>query len=106
MRNKKKLKKTKTKKCFDEVMDGHNFICCNIFVTSREIYGAYCSWLFGFLPEAVDNWMKECPEEEQEKSPRAMGFMTERLLSVWLMGQKLRVGVINGMATMKYCLPE
>ena len=93
-------------KCFDEVMDGHNFICCNIFVTSREIYGAYCSWLFGFLPEAVDNWMKECPEEEQEKSPRAMGFMTERLLSVWLMGQKLRVGVINGMATMKYCLPE
>ena len=93
-------------KCFDEVMDGHNFICCNIFVAPREIYGAYCSWLFCFLPEAFDNWMQECPEEERDKSPRAMGFMTERLLSVWLMGQKLRVRVISGMATMKYCLPE
>ena len=44
--------------------------------------------------------------ENQNEEPRAMGFMAERLLSVWLMGQKMKIKTIRGMETMKYCIPE
>ena len=93
-------------KCFDEIMEGHKFICCNIFIASREIVGAYCEWLFSFLPEAVNEWIASCVSEDQNEHLRAMGFMAERLLSVWLMGNKLKVMILNGTATLKYCIPE
>ena len=93
-------------KYFDEIMNGHNFICCNIFIASKKIAGEYCEWLFSFLPEAVYEWIAACMGENQNEEPRAMGFMAERLLSVWLMGQKMKIKTIRGMETMKYCIPE
>lgn len=93
-------------KYFDKIMEGHNFICCNIFIASREIVGEYCKWLFSFLPEAVEEWIAVCMSEDQNENPREMGFMAERLLSVWLMGQKMRTKTMHGIATMKYCIPD
>ena len=93
-------------KYFDKIMEGHNFICCNIFIASREIVGEYCAWLFSFLPEAVSEWIASCMNETYYEYPREMGFMAERLLSVWLLGKKYRVKALHGVATMKYCVTE
>lgn len=67
---------------FDEVMCGHRFYTCNMFVTKREILNQYCEWLFSFLTEAAENM--DASGCEDGYSSRIVGFMAERMWTVWL----------------------
>lgn len=73
---------------FDEFFDGHFFYSCNMFITSWEIFDSYCSWLFDIIVPAAkaidvtayDNYSK-----------RVIGFMAERLLTLWILHNGIKV---------------
>lgn len=73
---------------FDRVMSGRNAFMCNMFVTRREILDQYCEWLFSFLIEAAEEMDVEGYDSY---SQRVMGFFAERMWTVWLSKNKLRI---------------
>ena len=73
---------------FRRVMNGHGFYICNVFITRKEIFDRYCGWLFSFLTDAA----KELDYDERtDMNRRVAGYMAERMLTVWLMRQDLRI---------------
>lgn len=73
---------------FDDVMNGHSVFLCNMFVTRRDILNKYCEWLFSFLLEAA----KEIDVEGYDNySQRVIGFFAERMWTVWLRRNKLKI---------------
>lgn len=73
---------------FDYVIHGNKVHLCNMFLTRREILNAYCQWLFSFLTEAAEEL---CIDGYGAYDKRAMGFWAERMLSVWLLKQNLKI---------------
>lgn len=57
-------------------------------IMPKSIYDCYCEWLFSILFEVL----KDLDLSEYDKnSQRAVGFMAERLLTVWLLNQNYRI---------------
>ncbi len=81
-------------KYFDRVMGQYKFAACNIFIMKQEIFNEYCNWLFSFILDALDEWLKA--EKPTDANNRAIGFMGERMLAVWLKGRHLKVKPLNG----------
>lgn len=73
---------------FDDVMKGHNTFLCNMFIARREILNDYCEWLFSFLIEAAE---ETDVEGYDSYSRRVIGFFAERMWTVWLRKNKLRI---------------
>lgn len=73
---------------FDEMMQGHKLFICNMFVTHRTIFNRYCEWLFSFLIEAAES---VDVERYDNYSKRVVGFFAERMLTVWLLKQDLKI---------------
>ena len=73
---------------FDEVMQGHKLFICNMFVTHRANFNKYCEWLFSFLIEAAES---VDVDRYDNYSKRVVGFFAERMLTVWLLKQNLRI---------------
>jgi len=73
---------------FEAVLQGHAFYICNMFVTRREILNQYCEWLFSFLIEAAES-IDVSTYGAYDK--RIIGFLAERMWTVWLMKQDLRI---------------
>jgi hypothetical protein len=73
---------------FDSVMEGRNTFLCNMFVTRREILNEYCQWLFSFLIETAEELNVEAYDSY---SQRVIGFFAERMWTVWLRKNKLRI---------------
>lgn len=73
---------------FDDVMNGHNIFACNMFVTKREVLNAYCEWLFSFVIEAAEAVEVK---EYDNYSKRVIGFIAERMWTVWLRKQRLKI---------------
>lgn len=71
------------------VLSGRGFFRCNMFITHRQYFRAYCQWLFSFLLEVMEQLR---PQLDGEMSTRAVGFFAERMLTVWLLRQELRIG--------------
>ena len=71
---------------FDHVMKktcGHRF---NMFIMKRELADAYCAWLFDILFELE----KRLDISDYNKNDRRVfGFVSERLLDVWLTEKSL-----------------
>ena len=53
----------------------------NMFVMRKDYFDAYCEWLFDVLFELEDRLV--------EHEPRLFGFLSERLLDVWLEANNL-----------------
>lgn len=66
---------------FDRTMKGYAFFPCNMFITRREIFNRYCEWLFSIIIPAAESFDET---RYDDYSKRAIGFLTERLLTVWL----------------------
>jgi len=66
---------------FYKMMNGYAFFPCNMFITRREIFNKYCEWLFSIILPAA-NLFDPLPYDDYSK--RAIGFLAERLLTVWL----------------------
>lgn len=87
-RNKIQDKQPDYLEAFDNVMEGYNAFLCNIFVTRREIMNQYCQWLFSFLIESAE----EIDVNGYDKySQRVIGFLAERMWTVWLKRNKLKI---------------
>lgn len=62
---------------------GHRF---NMFIMKKEIFDAYCSWLFEILFELE----KRLDISDYSKNDaRVFGFVSERLIDVWIENNKL-----------------
>lgn len=72
---------------FDKTMEKNEFLPYNMFVMKREYFNSYMAWLFDLLFElekitdvtGYDNYQK-----------RIYGFMSERLLNVWITKNQLK----------------
>lgn len=73
---------------FDDVMNSRNFFWCNLFVTKREILNRYCEWLFSFLIEAAEEINVDGYDAYNQ---RVIGFFAERMWTVWLRRNKVRI---------------
>lgn len=88
IRNLIKEKQPNYLKSFDSVMEGGSIFTCNMFVARREILSRYCEWLFSFLIKAAEDVNVEGYDDYNR---RAVGFFAERMWTVWLQKNKLRI---------------
>lgn len=73
---------------FDYCMDTILLSVGNMWITRKDIYDRYCSWLFDILFEAEKRIDSSGYDDYQK---RVMGFLSERLFRVWLMMQPERI---------------
>lgn len=71
---------------FDNVLCGHAISCFNMFVAKRKLINEYASWLFPILFE-VEKRIDISAYDVQEA--RVFGYLSERLLNVWVLKNKL-----------------
>ena len=73
---------------FERVMSGCAFYPCNMLIARKEVFDAYCEWLFGFLIEAAHELDFDAYDDANR---RTAGFLAERMLTVWLVKQDLKI---------------
>ena len=77
---------------FDYVLSSTTFYKCNMFVTRRDIFDAYCKWLFSFIIDATREVLNTTNLASLPWTPRRlMSFLAERMFSVWIMNNRLRI---------------
>lgn len=64
---------------FEKIMYGKYAIWGNMFVTTKEVYDEYSSWLF----EVLHKYDMEIEKLCEQRIPRVDGFLAEYLLLVW-----------------------
>lgn len=72
---------------FNEVMEKKELFPCNMFVMKRKHFDDYMEWLFAILFE-LEKRIDISDYDNYQK--RIFGFISERLLDVWLTEQKLK----------------
>lgn len=80
---------------YTEVMQGNKLYLYNMMILNKHIFDRYCTWLFDILFE-LENNVSLLGYSNYEK--RIYGFLSERLLNVWILHNNLKccsVGVIN-----------
>lgn len=89
------LEKAIIKRCpsyldsFNFVMKERNFYCgCNMLICKKQLFDSYCIWLFDLLGEVEKNIDISNYDSYQA---RIYGFMSERLLNVFVHHNKLSV---------------
>ena len=77
---------------FYKILYSQGFFYCNMIITRKEIYDAFCEWLFSFILPATEEFLKVMPVEQlSTKRKRIIGYCAERMMSVWLLKQNLRL---------------
>lgn len=77
---------------FDYVLGSSSFYKCNMFVTRRDVFDAYCKWLFSFIIDATREVLRTVPLQNLPWTPRRlMSFLAECMPSVWLAKNHLRI---------------
>lgn len=84
------LKKEKPEylKAYEEVMEGKGIYPCNMFIAKRDVFLDYCSFLFPLLFEAE---RRLDISSYDEYAARVYGFLSERLLLVFIKKEGLKV---------------
>ena len=88
---------------FDDVLSGISLFPAGMHITRRNIFNAYCEWLFSFLIDATELAREKIQigdknlEEMEHKYSRVVGHFAERLLTVWLMKNHLRIKEFSSM---------
>lgn len=80
---------------YDKVMKGSEIYFCNMMICSKLLYQQYCSWLFTILFDIEKNVDMTGYSDYQK---RLYGFISERLLTVWIEKNRLKVcelGMVN-----------
>ncbi len=74
---------------FDAIMNSHKYYYANMMICSKEVLDAYSEWLFSvlFCLEKRIN-IDKYPDDYQK---RVFGFLSERLLQVWVYHNRLKV---------------
>ena len=88
---------------FDDLISGVTFFPSSIQITHRNIFNAYCEWLFSFIIAATEEARDKIQiggkslEEMGHDYSRVVGHFTERLFTVWLMKNHLRIKTLPTM---------
>lgn len=70
-------------RAYDKALNGHYYYTCNMFITKKKILDRYASWLFDVYEALEPKINIEKYEDAYQR--RVFGFLSERLLSVWLL---------------------
>lgn len=73
--------------CFEKYMSGNQSHLYNMFLMKKKDYDQYCKWLFEILFE-VERRIEISTDSYQA---RVLGFMSERLLNVYILKNKYKV---------------
>lgn len=77
---------------FYKILYSQGFFYCNMLITRKHVYDAFCEWLFSFILPAVEEFLKVVAIDKlSAKQKRIIGFCAERMMSVWLLKQNLRL---------------
>ena len=77
---------------FDFVMNSTSLYKCNLMITRRYIFDAYCEFLFPTILEATQEILQKTNLKNLSgQQSRVMGFLAERMLTVWLVKNRLRI---------------
>ena len=83
---------------FEQVMNSTTLYKCNMFVTRRNIFDAYCKWLFSFYLDATQEILRLTGIARfADSRHRLMSYLAERMLTVWLFKNRLRLKELNFM---------
>lgn len=74
---------------FDNKMYTSSVYFNNSFVMHKNVFDAYCEWLFSFLIDSFEEISAKQPLVNRKT--RTVGFFGEQLFTVWLMKNHLRV---------------
>ena len=88
---------------YKEFRDGVGNYPANMMVCSRRVLDAYCTWLFAILEEVERNTDLTGYTVQEA---RIYGYLSERLLGVWLAKQNLRVKELRILNTEHTCTPK
>ena len=73
---------------FDKVFNGNYYCPFNMMVCRKELFDNYCKWLFDILFELEKNTDLK---DRDSYNARVYGFLSERLLNVWVLKNNLNV---------------
>lgn len=73
---------------FDFVFSSHQLYICNMMICKKNLCDKYCKWLFDILFE-VEKRIDISKYDDMQK--RLFGFLSERLLNVWIYHNKLKI---------------
>ena len=82
---------------YDTIFNGFALFICGTFVTRRNILNAYCEWLFSFMLGATLEMRDKIRiddkrlEDVDHMHSRMMSYFAERMLTVWLTKNHLRI---------------
>ncbi|MBW4802144.1 DUF4422 domain-containing protein [Loigolactobacillus coryniformis] len=80
-------------KAFDEVMQRKSAHMFNMFIMKQQAFDEYCQWLFDILAKVEQNL--DISDYNQYEA-RVYGFISERLLDVWLaVNEQYRTTEVN-----------
>lgn len=76
-------------KSFDRVMNGHYFYFANMILCKKKTLDAYCEWLFKVMCDLEHRI--DLGKYEDKYQARVFGFISERLIQVWVDYQGLTI---------------
>lgn len=83
---------------FEHVMNSVAIYKCHLHITRRNVFDAYCKWLFSFYLDATDEILRTVELSEMPFSPRRLiAFLAERMLTIWLWKNRLRIKELDFM---------
>lgn len=74
---------------FDKVMKSHSYYYANMIICKKEIMDLYSEWLFSILFDLEEKIDIDKYTDSYQK--RVFGFLSERLLHVWVVHNDLRI---------------
>lgn len=77
---------------FERIENSRSFYACNMFISKREIFNEYYSWLFDILFE-VEKRVDISNYDDYNK--RIFGFLAERLFNVFVLYHELRLKEVS-----------
>jgi len=78
-------------KTAEDVFNKEYYYACNMLIARKDVFDEYCSWLFDILFELEEI----CEPQTDKYHGRYMGFLAERLTSLYFMHNKDRLKIAH-----------
>jgi len=78
---------------FDYVSSSYAEFMYEMFITRHKIFNSYCEWLFSFIVDVTEEVIAKTniAEINNSRKKRVVGLISERLMTVWLIKNRLRI---------------
>lgn len=74
------------------VLTDNQISYCNVFIASKNLFNAYCGWLFDVLSD-IENKVKK--DDKGNPPKRIFGYLSEILLNVYVRKNKLKIHYLD-----------